>query len=214
LLQDTGETGVREMRADGIRNPGARREAPIRHRRHQRPQRLAECGQRVFRARRRGIPAILLVRSAAARDALHRLGVAHVVDIAEDRFETGLGALAAALGATSVFDGVGGETVSRIAPVLPPNSTVSFYGLLSGATPIAVPSLLFMAKNLVMKRFSNFESATARDPERLLAAMADLDGIIADPMLRTRIGREFRFGQIGEAMAYEEKSGGTAVLIP
>jgi NADPH:quinone reductase-like Zn-dependent oxidoreductase len=164
-------------------------------------------------ARRRGMPVIALVRSAAARDALQGLGVEHVVSTADEGCAGALGTLASQLGATAVFDGVGGELVSRIAPVLPLNSTIHFYGLLSGVTPIAVPSMLFLTRNLVMKRFSNFESATARDRSRLIDAMSALKDCIADPVFRTCIGREFSFDQIAAAMAYEETPGAKAVLV-
>ncbi len=165
-------------------------------------------------ARRRNVPAIFLARSAAGQEALKRLGVAEVISTAEEGFEAKLGARAAALGTTAVFDGVGGALTSRIAPHLPMNSTIYFYGFLGGAEPIALPSLLFMAKNLVLRRFSNFESATVKDSQALVAALKDLEGAIEDPMFRTRIGQVFRFDQIDQAMGYEAKPGAKAVLIP
>ena len=164
-------------------------------------------------AQRRNIAVISLVRSATARDELSGHGVKNVISVAEDNFESVVGALAEQLGTTAVFDGVGGELISRLAPVLPINSMVYVYGFLSGAVPISLPSMLFMAKNLTLRRFSNFESATARDQQRLMAAMTELRSLIADPIFRTRIGREFTFDQIGEAMIYEAQPGAKAVLV-
>jgi NADPH:quinone reductase len=164
-------------------------------------------------ARRRDVPVISLVRSAAAQDALHRRGITNVIDIAGEEGIGTLERLAFELGTTAVFDGVGGELISRIAPVLPMNSSIYFYGFLSGATPFALPSTLFVTRNLIMKRFSNFESATARNRTRLVNAMSELQHCIADPMFRTRIGRKFRFDQIDEAMAYVGESGAKAVLV-
>jgi len=164
-------------------------------------------------AQRRNIAVISLVRSAAARDELHGHGVKNVIVVTEDNFEGAVGALASRLGTTAVFDGVGGELISRLAPVLPMNATVHVYGFLSGAVPISLPSVVLMTKNLTLKRFSNFESATAKDPQKLPVALTELRSLISDPIFRTRIGREFTFDQIGEAMAYEDQPGAKAVLV-
>ena len=164
-------------------------------------------------ARRRNMPAIFLVRSLAAQESLQRHDVEHVIVTADENFETRLGGLAAELQTTAVFDGVGGDLTSRIAPNLPVNSTIYIYGLLGGATPVSFPSTLFLTKNLVVKRFSNFESQTVKNPAKLTAALKELEGLIDEPMFMTRIGREFAFDQISEAMNYESQSGAKAILV-
>ncbi|MDR3468464.1 MAG: zinc-binding dehydrogenase [Xanthobacteraceae bacterium] len=164
--------------------------------------------------RRRNVEAIFLVRSTASRDDLIRHGAKHVVVTANEGFESDLGALAEELGATAVFDGVGGGLLSRIVPVLPMNATVSIYGFLGGPTPISFPTMLVMGKNLTLRRFSNLETATVRDPQSLAAARKDIEGLIDDPLFRTRIGKEFSFEQIDDAMAYEATPGARALLIP
>ena len=162
---------------------------------------------------RRAIPAIFLVRSASARDELARHGARHVI-VAENGFESALGALAEQLGATAVFDGVGADLLSRVAPALPMNSMVWVYGFLGGPTPISVPTSLLLGRNLTLRRFSNLESGTVRDPNRLSAAMSDIESFVDDPLFRTRIGKEFGFAQIDEAMAHEAIPGARAVLLP
>lgn len=164
-------------------------------------------------AQRRGAPVIALVRSASAREELERLGSEHVLVTTEVGFERSFADLAQRLEATAVFDGLGGDIVGRIAPLAPQNTTFSFYGFLAGPAPISLPTVLFVSKNLVMKRFSNFESATVKDPARLSAALTELQGAIHDPRFHTRIGREFRFDEIEEAMNYETAPGAKAVLI-
>jgi NADPH:quinone reductase len=163
-------------------------------------------------ARGRKLPAIFLVRSEAARDELRRLGVEHVM-VTSERFTEKLGVLSAELGATAVFDGVGGELSGKIAPSLPMNSTVYCYGVLGGAAPVSIPSAVFMMKNLTMRRFSNFESRTVKEREKLVAALRALAGVIDDPMFTTRAGREFRYDQIEAAMAYESLDGTKALLV-
>ncbi len=164
-------------------------------------------------ARKRGVPAIFLVRSAEAAATLRALGIEHVLVTSDAGFESDLGKLVAEFGATAVFDGVGGDLTSRIAPQLPMNSTIYFYGLLGAATPVTISSFVFMAKNLVLKRFSNFASATVTDPQRLAAAITYLEGVIDDPLFHTRVGKEFAFDQIDAAMAYEATPGAKAVLV-
>lgn len=164
-------------------------------------------------ARRRGVPAVFLVRSNAAREDLLGHGAEYVLVTEADGFENRLGVLAGEIGATAVFDGVGGALLSRIAPILPMNSTAYVYGFLGGATSISLPTKMVLGRNLALRRFSNFESGTVRNPSRLAHAIKEIESLIDNPVFRTRIGKEFRFDQIGEAMAYETGSGARAVLV-
>lgn len=158
------------------------------------------------------IPAIFLVRSAKSQGALHSLGIEHVLATSNKDFDADFERRAEEFKTSAVFDGVGGELISRIAPLLPMNSTVSFYGFLAGAAPVSVSTGLFMSKSLVMRRFSNFNSATVRDAARLLAALRNLQEQIGNPLFRTRLGATFRLDQAQEAMAYETTPGRKAVL--
>lgn len=163
-------------------------------------------------ARRKHIPLLVLVRSEKAGEELRGFSVEHMLSTDMEKFESRFARLTEELGTTAVFDGIGGELINRIAPYLPVNSTISFYGFLGGAIPISAPSALFMAKTLTMKAFSNFNSRTVKDPQKLRAALKSLEEMIADPMFRTRRGKTFSLDQIGEAIAYEAKPGAKAVL--
>jgi NADPH:quinone reductase len=164
-------------------------------------------------AHRKNIPVIYLVRSQRASEQLLALHLKHVLVTSDEDFDTKFERLGEELKTTAVFDGAGGELITRIAPRLPRNSTVWFYGFLAGAAPVSVPSATFMAKNLTMKPFSNFNSATVRDRPRLKEALEYLHAQIADPLFRTRIGKTFQLDQIREAMAYETQPGAKAVLL-
>jgi NADPH:quinone reductase-like Zn-dependent oxidoreductase len=163
-------------------------------------------------ARRRNLPAIFLVRTEAARQALRGLGVEHVI-ATSDGFTDTLAALSAELGTTAVFDGVGGDLLGKMVPSLPMNSTIYIYGFLGASAPLTIQSVLFMMKNLTIRRFSNFESRTAKEPTKLVSALKALGEVIDDPMFRTRTGKEFSFEQIEEAMAYQPSDGTKAVLV-
>ncbi|UPG90843.1 Zn-dependent oxidoreductase [Luteibacter aegosomaticola] len=163
-------------------------------------------------ARRRGMPSIFLVRSEGARVALIEQGIEHVVDTSTDDFADTFERLTEALGTTAVFEGVGGDLPGRIAPLLPVNSAMYFYGFLGGQAPFSLTTLLVMAKNLTLKRFSNFESATVKQPGKLQEALRYLQDVIGDPLFRTRLGQRFTYEAIDEALAYAGPGGTKAVL--
>jgi len=164
-------------------------------------------------ARKRNIPVIHLARSASARDELKQQHAEHILVTNEPGFDEEFGRLSQRLSATAVFDGIGGEMVGRLAPHLPLNSTFYFYGFLGGGVPSLISTNLFMAKNLTMKRFSNFESATVKQSKRLEAALTELHGQIASPSFQTRVGEKFAFDRIEAAMQFEAVPGAKAVLI-
>lgn len=164
--------------------------------------------------RRQGIPAIFLVRSEASREKLVGLGIENVLVTSDDGFSADLQDLAARLDATAVFDSVGGELLGRILPSLPIGGTVYVAGILDASTPAVISSLDFVEKDLTIKRYSLLETETVLDLEKLAAATAEIEGLVDDPLLTTRIGAEFDLDQIGEAMAYESYTGLRAVLVP
>ncbi|WP_027784484.1 MULTISPECIES: zinc-binding dehydrogenase [Burkholderia] len=162
-------------------------------------------------ARQRNMPAISMVRSQAAQEALQRHGIEHIVRADEDFTDT-LGKLSSELGTTAVFDGVGGALTGQMAACLPMRSSVYFYGTMAGPVPFPVSAPLFMMKDLSMQRFSNFESRTVREHERLVAALSALESVIVDPVFRTSLGQEFSLDLIDDAMAYESIDGRKAIL--
>jgi hypothetical protein len=66
---------------------------------------------------------------------------------------------------------------------------------------------------MTMRRFSNFESRTVKEPAKLVSALKALGGVIDDPMFTTRTGKEFSFDQIEQAMAYQPSDGTKAILV-
>jgi len=163
-------------------------------------------------ARGRNVPAIFLVRTTAAAQALRLAGAEHVI-VTDNDFTKQLGALSAELSTTAVFDGVGGDLPGTIAACLPINATIYFYGFLGGNSTFSISSVFFMMKNLTMKRFSNFESRTVKEEAKLTAMLTVLEELIDDPMFTTKIGKEFRYDQIALAMAYASHEGAKAVLV-
>jgi NADPH2:quinone reductase len=165
-------------------------------------------------ARARDVRAMLLVRSAGAKAELEQHGIADVYVVnGEDGLESA-GRAAEACGVSAVFDGVGGVALSRLLPHLPIGSSIYAYGFLGGAEPVTFPTSLLISRNLTMRPFSNFGSATVRESGRLADALLELEQVGDHPLLRTCIGSRFRFDQIETAMAYEGIAGSKAVFQP
>ncbi len=89
---------------------------------------------------RRGVPVIFLIRSEDAATKLRSYGIEHVLVTSDKDFESELSKLMAELGTTAVFDGIGGELTSRIAPTLPMYSAIYFYGFLGATAPVTISS--------------------------------------------------------------------------
>jgi NADPH2:quinone reductase len=165
-------------------------------------------------AQRRGLPTLVIVRSDAAVTAMTRAGMPHVLASDDSEFLVKLEYISGHLGTTAVFDGVGGSLMSQIIGALPPRSSIFFYGFLAGPERMSFHSSIFMMKELTMRRFSNFESATVRNEQSLVNMLTELESCISRPSLRTRIGQEFKLSDFEAAMEYESANGGKAILIP
>jgi len=114
-----------------------------------------------------------------------------------------------------VFDGVGGALLSRLVPGLAQASTVYSYGYLGGHdVPLRIPTTVLMMKSLTIRSFSNFASATVRDPQSLDAALRHIGELLVLPHCKTPIGRTYGFEQIDEALAAVGKGEGKPVLVP
>jgi NADPH2:quinone reductase len=158
---------------------------------------IASLGQR------RKTPILIIVRSEKSRQEVLKNGVEakHVLSSDHPDFLTDLAQTAQELGTTAVFDGIGGTLISKIVGSLPPRSSIFFYGFLSGTEKVEVSSAVFMFKDITMKRFSNYNTATVI--ERKEEMFKYLEGCIDDPIFRTVLGDEFEPKDIEAAMEYE-----------
>jgi NADPH:quinone reductase-like Zn-dependent oxidoreductase len=163
-------------------------------------------------ARRQGIPILVIVRSEKAKAEVLKSGVKteHILSSSHPDFIRDLEQTARELGKTAVFDGVGGALISKMLGALPPQSSIFFYGFLSGAEKVEFPSAVFMMKDFTMRRFSNFHTVTVK--ERLGDMLKDLERCIDDPLFRTSLGRDFEPEEIEAAMEYEDGSNKAVLL--
>lgn len=82
-------------------------------------------------AQRADYPIIHVVRRDAQVELLKSLGAEHVLNLSDDGFSEQLRTACTRLGATAVFDAVGGEVTGTIINLMPPGSTAYVYGALS-----------------------------------------------------------------------------------
>jgi NADPH:quinone reductase len=166
-------------------------------------------------ARRRAIPVLLIVRSESAKQELLKSGVdeENILKSGDSDFMIKFEERALKIGATAVFDGVGGSSISQLIGGVPPRSSIYFYGFLSGPEKVSFPSAVFMMKDLTMKRFSNFETVTVKDQGNKLRMLKELESCIADPLFKTRMGKDFELVDIEAALEYEGTGGSKAVLM-
>jgi len=71
---------------------------------------------------------------------------------------------------------------------------------------------LLMAKDLTLKGFSNFRSATVRNPLELDTALQELSEIIACLTSEPSGGKAFEFEQIQDAISYVGERGKKPIL--
>ena len=165
-------------------------------------------------ARHKNVPAIGIVRSEQSKHKLEGFGLTNILALQSATFKSDLETLAAKLGATAVFEGVGGDIVTRLAPLLPRNSTFYFYGFLAGPAQFSMQSRMMLEKGLTMRGFSNFATRTVTDHELLLNILDELSGLIDNPNFRTSLGLRFSYEQIDEALNYKSQNGEKALLVP
>jgi NADPH:quinone reductase len=142
------------------------------------------------------IPVVSVVRDEAGKEELSEFGAENVLVREAKTFQNDIAEITRQLGTTAVFDGVGAELINQIAPLLPPHATVYSYGRLGKESLFSIAGDLLMAKDLTLKSFSNFRSATVRNPLELETALEELSAISALPQFRTKRGKAFEFDRI------------------
>ena len=160
------------------------------------------------------VPIISIVRSEKAKKQLEELDAPHVLDQSDPDFDSRFEELSIQLNATAVFDGVGGDLISRVAKVLPRGSSVYAYGFLGGNKPLRIHTRFVLMKNLTIKGFGNFTSETVQDPEKIETALNNLGKTINRPYFKTKVGKTFKLEEIDKAMKYSSVDGGKAVISP
>lgn len=163
-------------------------------------------------ARRRGLPAIQIVRRAEQAARLRAMGAAHVLVSEQPGFEERLAELCRALGATIAFDAVGGALARPLLRALPPRSRLVVYGELAGAPGCFDPGeILFAGKHIEGFWLADWISDLSFT-QRLALGVRVLP--LLGGTLRSHVRMRVPLAQAGAALAhYEEQMGAGKVLL-
>lgn len=158
-------------------------------------------------------PLISIVRSQHGKEELEALGAKNILVQADLDFDNQLTELANALSATAIFDGTGGDTLTRVFPLIPANSVIHSYGYIGDNVPFSLHTSIMSVRNINIRSFSNLTTDTVKNPENLEKALKEIGEIIHMPHFKTKIGKRFKLEEINEALAYKAEKGGKAVLV-
>ena len=157
------------------------------------------------------LPVISIVRNDQGKLDLEKIGAKHVLVQDSEHFQQQFASLANELHTTAIFDGVGGSLLSEIVNSAPPKSTVYAYGFLGGNTPLSFHTSILM-KGITIKGFSNFNTETVQNHEKLELALSEISEIIPMPHFQFKTGETFGFDQVNAALSYVSINGSKAVL--
>ena len=160
------------------------------------------------------IPIISIVRNNNAKSELEALDATHVLVQNDPDFNFRLEDLSNRLGTTAVFDGVGGELISKVARLLPRNSSIYTYGFLGDDKPFCIHTSIVLMKGLTILGFGNFTSETVQNSKQLENALKNLSEIIGMPHFKTKLGKKFHLDAFIDALNYMPEDGGKAILCP
>jgi NADPH2:quinone reductase len=157
------------------------------------------------------LPVLSIVRNESGKAELEKLGAKHILVQRTEQFAQELMTMATDLRMTAVFDGVGGDLLSQLIPVLPAGATVYAYGFLGGPVPVSFHTGL-LTKGIAIKGFSNFKTETVQDPQQLAQALEAISRVIHLPYFKFNAGKKFGLEEIEAALSYAAADGTKAVL--
>lgn len=159
-------------------------------------------------------PLISIVRNENGKQELLALGAKNILAQSDADFDEQLASLAAQLSATAIFDGVGGQLLSRLLPLIPRGSVIFSYGYIGDSVPFSFHTSMLAVKNVTIRPFANTSTDTVKDPDQLAQALREIGTLIHQPHFKTRIGKRFGLEEINDALAFVSVNGGKAVLKP
>jgi NADPH:quinone reductase-like Zn-dependent oxidoreductase len=157
-------------------------------------------------------PLIAMVRNETGRKELEMLGAKNILVQNADGFEQKLTEMSQALNATAIFDGVGGQTLTKVLPLVPRNSVIYSYGYIGDNEPVTFHASTLAVKNITIKPFANTSTVTVKDPEQLEKAVNEISSLIHMAHFKTKTGQKFSLEEINDALAYSGGNGKKAIL--
>lgn len=157
-------------------------------------------------------PLISIVRNENGRKELQQLGAKNIIAQSDGDFDQQLTEMAQALNTTAIFDGVGGQILNKILPLIPRGSVIYSYGFIGDNVPFTFNTSTLAVKNVSIRPFANTSTETVKNPEKLEQALKDIGELIHQQHFKTKIGKRFKLEDINDALAFVSTDGGKAVL--
>jgi NADPH:quinone reductase-like Zn-dependent oxidoreductase len=150
-----------------------------------------------------GATPIALTRTAEKREALLKLGAAHVIATESEDLTAAANRLTRGRGARIVFDPVGGPTIVKLVGAAAVHGIIIEYGKLS-AEPTPLPLMELLKKLLTIRGYVLFEITF--DPARLEPAKQWVIAQLAAGKLTPVIAKMFPLSEIVAAHRYLESN--------
>ena len=150
-----------------------------------------------------GAVPIALTRKSDKREALTKLGAAHVIATQEQDLVAEVNRITGGKGARVVFDPVAGPAIEKLIAAAATNGIVFEYGNLSNE-PTPLPLFDVLSKLLTIRGYVLFE--ITGDPARLAHGKEFVIAGLAAGKLKPVIAKSFRFEDIVAAHRYMESN--------
>jgi NADPH:quinone reductase-like Zn-dependent oxidoreductase len=150
-----------------------------------------------------GATSIALTRRDDKREALMRLGAAHVIATDKQDLVAEVKKLTDGKGARVVFDPVGGPAIVKLAAAISPRGILFQYGALS-PEPTPLPLMDVLGKSLTIRGYILFEITS--DPARLERGKKFVIDGLASGQFKPVIAKTFPLAEIVEAHRYLESN--------
>lgn len=151
-------------------------------------------------ARKNHMTVINLVRKEEHISELRDSGEKFVLNMNDPDFEEDLQSLAAEHNATIAFDAVAGDISGLVLNAMPPRSELVVYGGLSGKPIGSINSLDIIFKDKMVKGFNLGDWKNEIGEKRFLEVSEELQQLIVDNVISTRIQGTFTLEQVQQAL--------------
>ncbi|MGC2507426.1 MAG: zinc-binding dehydrogenase, partial [Candidatus Acidiferrales bacterium] len=150
-----------------------------------------------------GAVSIAATRKSTKKDALRKLGAAHVIATEDEDFLARVNEITGEQGARVIFDPIGGKGVELLAQAAALGGTIYEYGALA-PEPTPFPLFTALGKGLSIRGYTLRE--VLFDPKLRETAEKYVFDRVAAGKFKPVIDRVFPFSQIAEAHRYMESN--------
>ena len=161
-------------------------------------------------------PIVHVVRRDAQVELLRSLGAKHVLNSSDDGFAERLRTVCTRLGATAVFDAIGGEITGTLVNLMPPGSTAYVYGALSGdpCSNIDPIELIFQGKSVC--GFYLGKWLQRRGVLGVMRAAGHAQRMLIDGSIETKVQQRVSLEEAADGLQHyvEQMTEGKVLIVP